>query len=260
MLQTGPKVSLNVLILAVLVVGVGAFVAGWHFSGRDIGGGYISSPVNEEPVGIAIYVFDPIQGYQREALMRSMDDVLEAKHLLARRFLTRNTVWYGLDPDWRLQTVYVDDDALFYTPQEVSRILDRVIRTYVVYDVEYGDSLIEIAQLWGMELSELLRINDITEDTQLEPGQRLWVVTMERLFEIITIEEILLIEPLHRYVERTYVDTLAQGRTRVVQEGSDGEHIVEVKTTRRGFEVIDETITPREIIVVPVSMIVEIGQ
>ena len=280
MLRSGPKVSLNVLILAVLVVGIGAFVAGWQFSGRDIGEGYIASPVNEgsadendaaqlilfeevieEPMGIAIYVFYPrYQRYCREALMRSMDDVLEAKHLLAQRFLTRDTVWYGLHPDWRLIPVYVDDDARFYTPQEILRILDRRIRQYVLYTIRYGDSFEEIAYSWDMELSELLRINNIAEDTQPEPGWRVWVVSISPLVEIITIEESIHIVPLYRYVERIYVDTLAQGWTRVLQEGRCGYQEVIWRTTRRGSEIIDEAYMFGEIILEPVTMIVEIGQ
>ena len=285
----GPKVSLGVLAIAVLAVGIGAFTAGQLFAGRGGSDGYIVSPANEdyiiaspvnedsvreendidEPgadgeyyeVGIAIYVFNPLYGgYRREALMRSMDDARDAKNLLALRFLTGYTVWYGIDPEWRLYPVYVDEDARFYTPQEVLRLLDRRVRKYVTHVIEYGESFEEIALLWDMELSELLRINSISEAAPLEPGQKLWVVSQGPLVEIITIEEVMDIEPLLRHVEQIYVDTLAPGHTRVVQEGSDGYGAVVIRTTRRGFEIIDEVITSGDIVFEPEPRVMEVGR
>ena len=284
MFHRGPKVSLSVLVLAVLAVGIGAFIAGQLFAGRDIGRGYIASPVYEdaaqeendtvelilhedvtepceEPMGIAIYVYNPMfMEYRREALMRSMDDALAAKHLLAQRFLTGYTVWYGLDPDWRLQPVYLDGDVRFDTPQDVSRILDRRIRNYEPHVIEDGESFDEIALLWDMELSELLRINSISEAAPLEPGQKLWVVAQHPLINVITIEEVAWLEPLYRAVEVVYVTSLARSQTRVVREGRDGYQAVERRITRRGTAIIEDVFTTREIIVDPVTMIVEIGQ
>ena len=260
MFRSGTKVSLSVLILAVLVVGIGAFFAGQFYAGRDRGGDYIVSEPYEEPMGIAIYVYNPLHGgYRREVLVRSMEEVQAAKHLLAERFLTERTVLYGLDPEWRLQAVYVDDDTVFFTPQEVMWILDRRIRGYASHEIEDGSSLDEIAALWDMELFELLRLNDITKDTPPEPGQRLRVVVTVPLINVISVDETTWLVPLYRQVETFFVNTLPYNHSRVVQEGRDGYQEVVTRTTRRGAIIIYEEYTHGDVIVEPVTRIIEVG-
>ena len=211
---------------------------------------------------VAIYAFDSrYRVYRREALMRSMADVYSTKYMLTQRFLTSNTVYYGFDPDWRLVPVEVDDEnARFSTPQEAFARLDRRIRTYVEYVVQSGDTLIGIARAWDMELAELVRINSIVPGTNIMPGQRLNVVTQAPLLSVITIEETSRVEVLQRTVEPIYVDTLPPAVVRVRQEGSDGEHTVITRTTRRGIVVIYEEELPGEVITPAVPRIQEVGR
>ena len=212
---------------------------------------------------IAIYVYYWRYGiYRRELLMRSMADVESARYLLTQRFQTANTVQYGFYPDWRLVPVEIheDENVRFNTPQDAQSVLDRRIRHYIEYTVVSGDTLHGIARAWDMTLTELTRINDISAAVGIHPGQRLWVVTQAPLLSVITIDEVSRVEVLDRYVERVYVTTLEPGRTRVRQEGSDGQHTVITRTTRRHAEVIYEEEIPGEVITPYVPMIVEIGQ
>ena len=45
--------------------------------------------------------------------------------------------------------------------------------TFVVYKVSTGDTLFSIAQKFGMELSSLLALNNLTGDAIIQPGQEL---------------------------------------------------------------------------------------
>ena len=211
---------------------------------------------------VAIYVFNPQYGvFRREALMRSMADVYSAQYMLTQRFLTSNTVYHGFYPDWRLVSVEVDDEnVVFNTPQEAFARLDRRIRDYVDYVVQSGDTLIGIARQWDMELAELIRVNTITAGTNIMPGQRLWVVTQAPLLSVITIEETSRVETLQRPIETIYVDTLPPAGVRVRQEGSDGEHTIITRTTRRGIVIINEEEFYGEVITPAVPRIQEVGR
>ena len=284
MFRPSTKVSMNVLVLAVLTVGIGAFFAGLLFAGRERVEGNIASRVNEvfaheenfayepepyvdvtepykEPMGIAIYVLNPFsEQYEREALVRSMEDVLAAKHLLALEFLTGHTIEYSLYPDWLLYTVYIDDDARIDTPQEVFFRLERRVRMYVVHEIQSGETLVDVAEKWDMDLAELYRINDLSSEAEIYPGKIILAVTQGPLINVITIEELFGIEPFPREVEIVYVDTLDQNQTRIVQEGRDGYIGVIIRTTRLGTEIIDEAITPLGIFFESEPMIVEVGR
>ena len=211
---------------------------------------------------VAIYVFHPrYRVYNREALMRSMSEVDSARYLLTQRFQTPNTVYYGFYPNWHLVPIEIDDESVqFHTPQEAFARLDRRIREYVEYTIQSGDNLISIARTWDMELAELLRINTITAASPIMPGQRIWVIQQAPLLSVITIEEISRVETLERPVERVYVSTLNPADTRVRQDGSDGEHTVVTRITRRGTVIIEEEELPGEVITPAVPRIVEVGQ
>ena len=214
-----------------------------------------------ELASIAIYVFDPhTLAYRREAVMRSMEDVVAVRHLLTQRFVTPNTVYYGFYPDWQLVPVEACDDANFHTPQEAFAQLDRRIRSYVEYVIGPDETLIGIARAFDMDLMELLRINQITAGTTVHPGQRIWVVTQGALLPVITVEEEEWIVKLDRHIERIYVDTLHTAQTRLIQEGSDGEIRVLRRTTRRNIEVIDVEEVFGEVIIPAEPRIVEIGR
>jgi LysM repeat protein len=51
-----------------------------------------------------------------------------------------------------------------------------MIEEYVFYP---GDSLDEIAQKYGVSKAEIMRLNNITDETQIENGQRLRIPIAE---------------------------------------------------------------------------------
>ena len=283
MFRSEYKVSVYVLILAVLAVGIGAFFAGYYFAGGVSEGDYIVSPAeeisvqyenetdepdtyeeilepDEVPTALAVYVYNPhTLRFEREALMRSMEDVQAVEHLLTRRYVTANTVDYGLFPEWELVPVEIGEDEDFQSPQDAYARLNRRIREYVEYVIQPGDTLHGIADAWRMDLQEFLRINGITEDLSLEPGERLWVVREGRLISVITADETWRLETLARHVERIYVTTLPTAHTRVVNEGRDGEIMVMTRTYREMGDVIYEYEFLGEVITPAVPRIIEVG-
>ena len=210
---------------------------------------------------VAIYVWHAhYLEYRREVLMRSMADVEEAKRQLTYRFQNANTVEYRFDPDWKLVPVeIVEDDATFSTPLEAFQILDRPVRTYIVYTVMTGDTLSVIANEFGVQLADILRINHLNVNSHIHAGQQIWVITHAPLLSVITVEETSRVDVLPREVQRIEVETLPRAQTRDIQEGRDGEHTVITRITRRGSVIIYEEEIPGEVIIESVPRIFEIG-
>ena len=269
-----------VMALLVAVVGSGAFFAGYFFANRANVGDYIALPVEEIPdevyepseieevtetyegsTAVAIYVLcRRNMRYEREALMRSMEDVLEVRYLLALRYLTPLVVDYWFYPDLRLVPVEINDDDDFQTPREAFARLSRMVRDYVEHEIAPDETLEEIAYAWDMDAHEILRINMLTEESPLEPGQRIWVLYIGPLIYVFTVEVAWDLVQILRDVETIFINTLPQNTSRIVQEGRDGLLDVEKRITRRGTEIIDELVYRETIILEPEPRIIELGR
>ena len=273
---------LAMLILALLLVGSGGFIAGYFFAGQNRADEYAALqdydlPVYEEyeadvleaneevdepyeaRMGIAIYVYNPLyQYFVREAIMHSVEDAVGIEFMLARRYVTPYTVDVELYPAWMLVPVEVDDDTYFSTRREVVARLERRVRQNFLVVVQEGDCFEDIAYAWGMELEDFFRINQITYDTAIIEGMRLNVFTTSRLMSVITIDVTEYIVPKARPIEVFYVTTLPPQQMIVRQEGRDGHIGVLIMTTRKNGVVIEEEVH-RRVLEPAIPRIQEIG-
>lgn len=210
---------------------------------------------------VAVYVVDEHGRRNREGLLRSNLDVETARELFAERYVGPNTVEVFFRPEWELVPIEVDESqAHFLTPHDLFARLDRPVRTAYRYQVQSGDTVFRIAGRFGVQQQEILLENNLTIHCIIHPGQFLTINLRGPFINVYTIEETSRIEVLERSVDTIYVNDLPPGRTRLIQEGRDGEHRAVTRTTRRNNVIIEEEVISGEILVEQETRIVEVGE
>ena len=210
----------------------------------------------------AIYVWDSeVERFSRQALMRSMADVEATREELARRFRNNNTVDFWFEPDWQVRQIELDnDDIPFSTPQEAFSNMDRRIRAFVQHRVQSGENLTRIVNSYQADMTETLRNNPNVDPNNIMVGEVILLLTTEPLLTVITVDEVSEPAVLERDVVEELVSSLPTGRTRIRQEGRDGQVVRVTRIYRRNGNVFEEVVEDREVLVQSEPRIVEVGQ
>lgn len=129
------------------------------------------------------------------------------------------------------------------------------LKTYIVQD---GDNLWSIARANDMLVDELYQANpQLTED--MKPGQEIKLASIEPLLNV-TITSILSEKEVLPCEVQTKLDSdLDRCKTKVVEEGKDGEAQVVYRLVRQNQQVVTKSEVAREVVKAPESRVVAKG-
>lgn len=128
-------------------------------------------------------------------------------------------------------------------------------KTYVVKD---GDNLWEIARENDMLVDDLYQANSQLSE-ELKPGQELKLSSIEPLLNIIVTSTLATNEVLPYEVETKQDSNLSWGKTKVVQEGENGEAKVVYRLVRQNQRVVERSEIERQVVKAPMNKVVAKG-
>ena len=130
-----------------------------------------------------------------------------------------------------------------------------------IYVVKQGDTLLQIAEEQGIELAELLAINEglESEETILRIGDEIRITVGEPILSVYRTERVLLEGHYEAEVEYVDNDTMYTTQQTVLQQPSAGIRKAAALVTCRNNEVLGEIIEKEDIRIAAVAKIVERG-
>lgn len=146
------------------------------------------------------------------------------------------------------------------TREAVLELLKQGKQDVKEYTVEENDSWWLIARKNNMLTKEVLAGNpDLPEDTVLQPGQKIKLVTVTPYLTVITKGEYTASEiiPFDVITKTDY--NLASGKTRVEQEGSDGSKVVTYSFVEENGQIKDKQVLDEKIIAKPLDQVIAKG-
>lgn len=146
------------------------------------------------------------------------------------------------------------------TEDELVEIFEEPIVAEKVYEVKNGDSLWQIANDNDLTKQELLDLNPgMTEEDAIYPGDELNIVKEVPRVSVYVTCESTFTDIAYRDVEEIPNDNEYVTYRKTVTEGSDGESLYTVQTKNLNGEEVYRNTLDEEVIVAPVSKVVEVG-
>ncbi len=109
------------------------------------------------------------------------------------------------------------------TPEEIAGILDSNVREQVTYKVREGDSLESIADLNGITVRELIKLNGSVSDGKLVTGESLVIKNAIPKLSVTSSRTEVFSKPVDFKTEYTTDGNLYKGKSKVVKAGVPGE-------------------------------------
>jgi LysM repeat protein len=194
-----------------------------------------------------------------EVLLRTASCLNHVKHDLEYEFRNDYTVRAEFIEGWEERIYYVDpEEADFWTAEEAYHVLSRPTMQMYPYIVRDGDFLGTIAVRFGTRVDIIMRDNNLP-NTDIFPGDRLYILTSRPLLSVRTFDEIVTIEAVEMPIETRYNPAMAQAMTRTIQEGTPGQQRSVLQIMREDGIERSRTVLDAEVIVEPVARIIEVG-
>jgi len=160
----------------------------------------------------------------------------------------------------------IDKVAVQVSPSEIKTV-DQAVEILIkgdmtenTYTVQKDDSFWLIARKNGMLTNEVIASNPgFTEDTILQPGQKLKIVKVEPFLTVISKGTRVVNEIIPFDVQTKLNTKLAAGKSVVQQSGKDGEKKVTYNYVEKNGQVIDKQVIKEEVISKPVTQIIATG-
>jgi len=127
------------------------------------------------------------------------------------------------------------------------------------YEVKKGDTLWDIANEFGVTISDIMLANPELKDDKIHPGDLLHIVDVRNMTTVFTRERHIYRERIDYETENRKTDSLYVGQSRTIRQGERGENEVTIYITRENGEETDRGIVSDTVIKEPVSRIVEQG-
>jgi murein DD-endopeptidase MepM/ murein hydrolase activator NlpD len=155
-----------------------------------------------------------------------------------------------------IEKVKVESDQLLSLDQAVS-FLQKGTLEETKYAVKDGDVLGTIASEHQLKISDLLALNPgLTENSVLKIGQELNVTIPKPFVEVVVEKEINQQEDIPFQTEVKEDPNMANGESKVSQEGQNGLQNVTYHVTEQNGATVTKNVTKQEIIKQPVNQIV----
>lgn len=129
-----------------------------------------------------------------------------------------------------------------------------------IHRVEVGESLYTIAEIYDLDIDNLIEDNKDLDPENLAIGEEVRLVRPDSKLTVVTIEEVEKHEEVAREVEIEYDEDKYEGEEEVREEGKDGQvkKILEIK--KHNGEIIEEEILLEEVIEEPEKKILVKGK
>jgi LysM repeat protein len=128
------------------------------------------------------------------------------------------------------------------------------------YTVKRGDSQWLIANRLGMPLTELQRLNGLTDASVLSVGQELVVVTEKPVLSVRTLEEVIQVSVINKEIEYRENPNELKSYSAVIREGRDGSRESVTRVVRvNGYETGERIDMGERVVEEPVTEIIEVG-
>jgi len=129
-------------------------------------------------------------------------------------------------------------------------------KTYIVQE---GDTFWDIAAKYGLQVEELLQANARLTAEELKPGQEIKLTAFEPLLKVVITSNLVTNEVLPYETKTKYDSSLDSGKTKVVQDGKNGEARVVYRIVRENGRVVKKQEIERTILKEPEAKIVAKG-
>jgi murein DD-endopeptidase MepM/ murein hydrolase activator NlpD len=155
----------------------------------------------------------------------------------------------------------VIEDSDISTIEFVLHELRRYARVMEEYTVQDGDSLSAIAERHGTTLNQIYEDNShITPTTVLRVGDVIRLASLRPYLSVRTVEVVSRTESVPMALEEVENPAEPRGFIRIIQEGEDGERVVDLRITRiNGIQTEPEVEVGSRVISEMVPQITEIG-
>jgi murein DD-endopeptidase MepM/ murein hydrolase activator NlpD len=125
------------------------------------------------------------------------------------------------------------------------------------YMVKDGDVLSSIASEHQLKIADLLALNSgLTENSVLKPGQELTITVPKPFVKVVINKEVNQHEVIPYQTEETTDSTMANGESKVSQEGKDGLQNTTLNVTEENGITVNKEVTKQDIISQPINQIV----
>ena len=186
---------------------------------------------------------------------QTLQDLLEA---VAAPYVTTNTTSFNFAMDISIEPNYVTSES--NTDLEATlEMLTANTTGETTYTVVSGDTYSEIAQDNDMSLDELMELNPQASLKSLFVGDVLNVKRIIPYLSVITNDDEVYDEAIESPIEYVDDDTMYQGNTKVITQGTDGLARVNANVTYlNGYET-ERTVLSSEVLVEPTVTVMARG-
>ncbi|WP_053070243.1 M23 family metallopeptidase [Alkalihalobacillus pseudalcaliphilus] len=157
--------------------------------------------------------------------------------------------------DIEKKEVLVNPDKVVSVERAFSEV-EAGKETEVVYDVQEGDSLSQIAKELDVSMKELVDFNNLESDSVIRPGDELKIRDMQTYLDLEVIEVSKKEEEIDYDVEIKEDTSLYKDEKKVERAGKKGLQYVEYETTYVNGEKVEQEVIDQEVIEEPVSKVV----
>ena len=129
-------------------------------------------------------------------------------------------------------------------------------KTYIVQE---GDTFWDIAAKYDLQVDELLQANAHLTAENLKPGQEIKLTTFEPLLKVVITSNLVTNEVLPYETKTKYDSSLDSGKTKVVQDGKNGEARVVYRIVRENGRIVKKEEIERTVVKEPEAKVVAKG-
>ena len=196
---------------------------------------------------------------KRFAVCESLKDAKEVLESIQNQYVDRNRKneysEITFKEDVKINEVDVKLAQISSREKAVKKIMDGGTAEKI-YVVEAGDTYSEITEKLGISMDELKSLNPGLKEDELYPGDELKMNRKVAALTVLTVEKTKFKDTVKCKVVEEESDSLYEGESRVIQEGSDGKALVTAILTKENGVVTDRKDLEQEIIQEPVDQII----
>ncbi|MCD5405830.1 MAG: peptidoglycan DD-metalloendopeptidase family protein [Desulfotomaculum sp.] len=190
----------------------------------------------------------------------AFDDVSTAKAFIEKlkeQYDVISGAKISFEEDVRVLEAKVWLDKVVTVAEAIAKVKDSA--DIPKHTIKEGDTLWDIAQANNISVDKLIRLNPELDPGYLQIGQELRLSDKEPLINVVCVFEEVLEERIEAPVEIRRNDKLAQGKSKIIQEGEEGLKRVTYRVVKRNGVENKRIVLSEEVVKEPVPRIVEKG-
>ncbi|MCL0063474.1 peptidoglycan DD-metalloendopeptidase family protein [Peptococcaceae bacterium] len=190
----------------------------------------------------------------------AFDDVSTAKAFIEKlkeQYDVISGAKISFEEDVRVLEAKVWLDKVVTVAEAIAKVKDSA--DIPKHTIKEGDTLWDIAQANNISVNKLIKLNPELDPGYLQIGQELRLSDKEPLINVVCVFEEVLEERIEAPVEIRRNDKLAQGKSKIIQEGEEGLKRVTYRVVKRNGVENKRIVLSEEVVKEPVPRIVEKG-